>query len=114
MAKEVKVLKLLSGEEIITRIKSLDDDSDKYVCEKPMITQPVPIQGGQMAMGMSAWMFAGNIDEVENARSSVIAITSATCPPGIGDPNGKRLIIPLKYGSTLMKRALVIISPFLG
>ena len=77
MVKEVKVLKLLSGEEIITRIKSLDDDSDKYVCEKPMITQPVPIQGGQMAMGMSAWMFAGNIDEVENARSSVIAITSA-------------------------------------
>ncbi len=76
MAKEIKVLKLLSGEEIITRIKSMDD-TDKYVCEKPMITQPVPIQGGQMAMGMSAWMFAGNIDEVEIARSSVIAITSA-------------------------------------
>ncbi len=78
MAKEVKVLKLVSGEEVIARIKNHPEDpSDVFVCEKPMMTQPVPVQGGQMAMGISAWMFAGKSDEIEIARSSIIAITDA-------------------------------------
>ena len=78
MPKEVKVLKLVSGEEVITRIKNDPDNvSDTLVCEKPMITQPVPIQDGKMAMGISAWMYAGQSDEVEIARSSVIAMTDA-------------------------------------
>ena len=79
MDKEVKVLKLVSGEEVITRIKNHphDTESKTIVCEKPMTTQPVPVQGGQMAMGISPWMFAGKSDKIEIARSSVIAITDA-------------------------------------
>ena len=66
MDKEVKVLKLVSGEEVITRIKNHphDTESKTIVCEKPMTTQPVPVQGGQMAMGISPWMFAGKRDDV--------------------------------------------------
>ena len=79
MAKEVKVLKLVSGEEVITRIKNHphDTESKTIVCEKPMTTQPVPVQGGQMAMGISPWMFAGKSDEVAIDRSSIIATTDA-------------------------------------
>lgn len=77
MAKTVKVLKLISGEEVITRISNGLGDTGSIVCEKPMMTQPVPVQGGQMAMGISPWMFAGESDKIEIARSSVIAITDA-------------------------------------
>ena len=77
MAKTVKVLKLISGEEVITRISNGLGDTGSIVCENPMMTQPVPVQGGQMAMGISPWMFAGESDKIEIARSSVIAITDA-------------------------------------
>ena len=77
MAKTVKVLKLISGEEVITRISNGLGDTGSIVSEKPMMTQPVPVQGGQMAMGISPWMFAGESDKIEIARSSVIAITDA-------------------------------------
>ena len=77
MAKTVKVLKLISGEEVITRISNGLGDTGSIVCEKPMMTHPVPVQGGQMAMGISPWMFAGESDKIEIARSSVIAITDA-------------------------------------
>ena len=77
MAKTVKVLKLISGEEVITRISNGIGDTGSIVCEKPMMTQPVPVQGGQMAMGISPWMFAGKSDEVAIDRSSIIATTDA-------------------------------------
>ena len=77
MAKTVKVLKLISGEEVITRISNGLGDTGSIVCEKPMMTQPVPVQGGQMAMGISPWMFAGKSDEVAIDRSSIIATTDA-------------------------------------
>ena len=77
MAKTVKVLKLISGEEVITRISNGLGDTGSIVCEKPMMTQPVPVQGGQMAMGISPWMFEGKSDEVAIDRSSIIATTDA-------------------------------------
>ena len=77
MDKVVKVLKLISGEEVITRISNGLGDTGSIVCEKPMTTQPVPVQGGQMAMGISPWMFAGKSDEVAIERSSIIATTDA-------------------------------------
>ena len=71
MANDVKVLKLITGEEVLARI---EDNGKMLILEKPMTLQPVPNQQtGQMGFALRPWIISGKGEKITISIDHVIA-----------------------------------------
>ena len=69
MVNDVKILKLITGEEVITRIT--EGDTGFIILDKPMVLKSVPNQQGKMTMVLIPWMMgAKNLAETEKVTIS--------------------------------------------
>ena len=66
---DLKVLKLITNEEVIARVK---EKRDVLELTKPMVMMQVN-QGGQMGFAIMPWSMSGKCDKVEISQSIVIA-----------------------------------------
>jgi len=66
---DLKVLKLITNEEVIARV---EDKRDILELTKPMVMMQVN-QGGQMGFAIMPWSMSGKCDKVEISQSIVIA-----------------------------------------
>jgi hypothetical protein len=73
MANDVKVLKLTSGEELISR---MEESADGFlILEKPMSLQQMGSNSaGHMGIGLVPWSVAGKIDKITLDNKHVIVI----------------------------------------
>ena len=72
MANDVKVLKLITGEEVIARVST--DSSNLLTLEKPMTFQAVPTnQQGQMGFALVPWLMSGKSTKITISIDHVIA-----------------------------------------
>ena len=73
MAKDVKVLKLTTGEELISR---MEESSDGFlILEEPRTLQTMaPTASGQVGIGLVPWSVAGKIDKITLDNKHVIVI----------------------------------------
>ena len=64
MANDVKVLKLITGEEVIARVS--EERSDLIILEKPMTLQMLPpnTSTGQVGFAMVPWMKAAKNEKI--------------------------------------------------
>ena len=71
MANIIKVLKLITGEEIIARVKY---ERDLLTLEKPMTFQAVPTnQQGQMGFALVPWIMSAKGEQVTISLTHVLA-----------------------------------------
>ena len=72
MANDVKVLKLIIGEELIARV--IEEKNNLITLEKPMTFQAVPTnQQGQMGFALVPWLMTGKSEKITIATDHVIA-----------------------------------------
>ena len=73
MAKDVKVLKLITGEELISR---MEESSDGFlILEKPMSLQQMGSNSaGHMGIGLVPWSVAGKTDKITLDNKHVMVI----------------------------------------
>jgi hypothetical protein len=73
MANDVKVLKLITGEELITRMT--ESDNGFLILEKPMFfTMGAPNATGKLGIGMVDWIMAGKADKVTIEAKHILVI----------------------------------------
>ena len=79
MANDVKVLKLITGEEVIARTKE-GENPDLVSLEKPMILQMLPpnTTTGQVGFAMIPWMKAAKNEKVLISTEHIIAEDDAS------------------------------------
>jgi len=79
MANDVKVLKLITGEEVIARI-SEEERSDLLTLEKPMTLQMIPptTSTGQVGFAMVPWIKAAKNDKVTLSIDHVLVTDEAS------------------------------------
>ncbi len=73
MVKDVKVLKLINGEEIITRLE--EGDNGLLILEEPRVVQAMPPNSaGRVGIGFVPWSVCAKLDKVilENKHVMVI------------------------------------------
>ena len=71
MANDVKVLKLITGEEVLTRIEQKDT---MFILDNPMTLQHLPNpQTGRVEMALIPWIFSGKCEEIAVSIDHVIA-----------------------------------------
>ena len=85
MENNIKVLKLITGEEIISRVTESDinitenDEVDLLILERPMsLTLIKPNTTGQMEIGMSNWIVAGKSDKITIEVKHILVILDPT------------------------------------
>ena len=73
MANDVKVLKLITGEEVIARVS--EEHNDLLTLEKPMTLQMMPpnTSTGQVGFAMVPWMKAAKNEKVTISTEHIIA-----------------------------------------
>ena len=72
MANDVKVLKLITGEEVIARIST--ESSNLLILDKPMILQMMPAnQQGQVGFARVPWLMAGNSERITISTEHILA-----------------------------------------
>ena len=72
MANDVKVLKLITGEEVIARIST--ESSNLLILDKPMILQMMPAnQQGQVGFAIVPWLMAGNSEKITISTEHILA-----------------------------------------
>ena len=72
MANDVKVLKLITGEEVIARISR--ESSNLLILDKPMILQMMPAnQQGQVGFAIVPWLMAGNSEKITISIEHILA-----------------------------------------
>jgi hypothetical protein len=72
MANDVKVLKLITGEEVIARIST--ESSNLIILDKPMILQMMPAnQQGQVGFAIVPWLMAGNSERITISTEHILA-----------------------------------------
>ena len=78
MANDVKVLKLITGEEVIARVSA--EHSDLLTLEKPMTLQMMPpnTSTGQMGFAMVPWMKAAKNDKATISIEHVLVTDEAS------------------------------------
>ena len=78
MANDVKVLKLITGEEIIARVT--EEKNNLISLEKPMILQMLPpnTTTGQVGFAMIPWMKAAKNEKVIISTEHIIAEDEAS------------------------------------
>jgi len=73
MANDVKVLKLITGEELITRMEESKDGF--LILEEPRSIQAIaPNAAGQMGIGLVPWSVGGKLDKITLDNKHVIII----------------------------------------
>ena len=79
MANDVKVLKLITGEEVIARI-SEEERSDLITLEKPMTLQMIPptTSTGQVGFAMVPWIKAAKNDKVTISIEHILVTDEAS------------------------------------
>ena len=74
MANEVKVLKLITGEEVLARVSNdLSNGGGLITLNKPMILQSVPSQAGQMGFALVPLFMSGKNENITISIDHVIA-----------------------------------------
>ncbi len=58
MSKKVYILKLKTGEEVVSRVS--EGENDTLILDYPMWLQPMPTQQGQMGMVLVPWIMASS------------------------------------------------------
>ena len=78
MANDVKVLKLITGEEVIARVS--EERSNLLILEKPMTLQMIPpnTSTGQMGFAMVPWMKAAKNDKTTISIEHVLVTDEAS------------------------------------
>ena len=77
MANDVKVLKLITGEEVIARVS--EERSDLITLEKPMTLQMVPpTSTGQVGFALVPWMKAAKNDKVTISIEHILVTDEAS------------------------------------
>ena len=72
MANDVKVLKLITGEEVIARVSR--ESSNLLILDKPMILQMMPAnQQGQVGFAIVPWLMAGNSEKIIISTEHILA-----------------------------------------
>ena len=71
---DLKVLKLITNEEVIARVK---EKRDVLELTNPMVMMQVN-QGGQMGFAIVPWSMSGKCDNIEISQSIVIATLEPT------------------------------------
>ena len=85
MANDVKVLKLITGEEVIARVS--EERSNLLILEKPMTLQMLPnTSTGQVGFAMVPWMKAAKNDKV------VISVEHILVTDGASDQTEKNYL----------------------
>ena len=86
MANDVKVLKLITGEEVITR--ATEKENNLITLEKPMTLQMLPpnTSTGQVGFAMVPWMKAAKNDKV------VISVEHILVTDGASDQTEKNYL----------------------
>jgi hypothetical protein len=79
MANDVKVLKLITGEEVIARV-SEEEHSDLLILEKPMTLQMLPpnTSTGQVGFAMVPWIKAAKNDKATISIDHVLVTDEAS------------------------------------
>jgi len=79
MTNDVKVLKLITGEEVIARV-SEEEHSDLLTLEKPMTLQMLPpnTSTGQMGFAMVPWMKAAKNDKTTISIEHILVTDEAS------------------------------------
>ena len=79
MANDVKVLKLITGEEVIARV-SEEEHSDLLTLEKPMTLQMIPptTSTGQVGFAMVPWIKAAKNDKTTLSIDHVLVTDEAS------------------------------------
>ena len=74
MANDVKVLKLITGEEVIARVSDdLSNGDGLIILNKPMTLQAVPGQGGQVGFALIPLFMSGKNENITISIDHVIA-----------------------------------------
>jgi len=75
MANDVKVLKLITGEEVMARVSNnLSNGGGLITLDKPMTLQAVPgQQPGQMGFALVPWLMSGKNEKITISIDHVIA-----------------------------------------
>ena len=75
MANDVKVLKLITGEEVITRVTEEENNYSLITLEKPMTLQMIPptTSTGQIGFALVPWMKAAKNEKVIISTEHIIA-----------------------------------------
>ena len=74
MANDVKVLKLITGEEVLARISDdLSNGDGLIILNKPMTLQAVPGQGGQVGFALIPLFMSGKNENITISIDHVIA-----------------------------------------
>ena len=77
MENEIKVLKLITGEELITRIT--EGQNGTIFLESPMVVQQVqPDASGKVGVALVSWSFAGKTKRVTLETKHVVVILEST------------------------------------
>ena len=78
MANDVKVLKLITGEEVIARVS--EEHNDLLTLEKPMTLQMMPpnTSTGQVGFAMVPWMKAAKNDKTTISIEHVLVTDEAS------------------------------------
>ena len=73
MANDVKVLKLITGEEVIARVST--ESSNLLILDRPMILQMMPAnQQGQVGFAIVPWLMAGNSEKITISEEHILAV----------------------------------------
>ena len=75
MANDVKILKLITGEEVMARISNdLTDGGGLITLDNPMTLQAVPTnQQGQMGFALVPWLMTGKSEKITITTDHIIA-----------------------------------------
>ena len=74
MANDVKVLKLITGEEVLARVSNdLSNGDGLITLNKPMTLQAVPGQGGQVGFALVPLFMSGKNENITISIDHVIA-----------------------------------------
>ena len=72
MANDVKVLKLITGEEVIARVSR--ESSNLLILDRPMILQMMPAnQQGQLGFALVPWLMSGKSEKITISIDHIIA-----------------------------------------
>ena len=73
MTNDVKVLKLITGEEVLARVSDdLSNGDGLIILNKPMTLQPVPGQAGQMGFALIPLFMSGKNENITISIDHVI------------------------------------------
>ena len=80
MANDVKVLKLITGEEVITRVTEEENNYSLITLEKPMTLQMIPptTSTGQVGFALVPWMKAAKNEKVTISIEHIITEDEAS------------------------------------